>query len=59
MREPVTNLPCIIVENTYFNQFKISDDKKFIIKYDTINEIGEIKGFKGQNVIIRNEEEDT
>ena len=59
LREPVTNLPCIIVENTYFNQFKIADDKKFIIKYDTINEIGEIKGFKGQNVIIRNEEENT
>ena len=59
LREPVTNLPCIIVENTYFNQFEIADDKKFIIKYDTINEIGEIKGFKGQNVIIRNEEENT
>lgn len=59
LREPVTNLPCIIVENTYFNQFKIAEDKKFIIKYDTINEIGEIKGFKGQNVIIRNEEENT
>ncbi|WP_195989329.1 sigma-E processing peptidase SpoIIGA [Clostridium sp. D53t1_180928_C8] len=59
LREPVTNLPCIIVENTYFNQFKIADDKKFTIKYDTINEIGEIKGFKGHNVIIRNKEENT
>lgn len=56
LREPVTNLPCIIIENTYFNQFKVSDDKKFIIKYDTINEMGEIKGFKGKNIMIRNEE---
>lgn len=56
LREPVTNLPCIIVENTYFNQFEIADDKKFIIKYDTINEVGEIKGFKGKNIMIRNEE---
>ena len=56
LREPVTNLPCIIVENTYFNQFEIDDDKKFIIKYDTINEVGEVKGFKGQNIMIRNEE---
>ena len=56
LREPVTNLPCIIIENTYFDQFEIADDKKFIIKYDTINEIGEIKGFKGKNIMIRNEE---
>lgn len=59
LREPVTNLPCIIVENTYFNQFEIADDKKFIIKYDTINEVGEVKGFKGQNIMIRNEEENS
>ena len=32
LREPVTNLPCVIVENNYFNQFDIPDDKKFIIK---------------------------
>ena len=56
LREPVTNLPCIIVENTYFNQFEIDEDKKFIIKYDTINEVGEVRGFKGQNIMIRNEE---
>ena len=59
LREPVTNLPCIIVENSYFNQFEVDDDKKFIIKYDTINEVGEVKGFKGQNVMIRNEELNT
>lgn len=59
LREPVTNLPCIIVENNYFNQFEIDDDKKFIIKYDTINEVGEVKGFKGQNIMIRNEELNT
>ena len=56
LREPATNLPCIIVENVYFNQFEIADDKKFIIKYDTINEVGEVRGFKGQNIMIRNEE---
>lgn len=59
LREPVTNLPCIIVENSYFNQFEVDDDKKFIIKYDTINEVGEVKGFKGQNIMIRNEELNT
>lgn len=55
LREPVANLPCVIVENNYFNQFDIPDDKKFIIKYDTINEVGEVKGFKG-NIMIKNED---
>ena len=55
LREPVTNLPSVIVENNYFNQFDIPDDKKFIIKYDTINEVGEVKGFKG-NIMIKNED---
>ena len=35
--------------------FDIPDDKKFIIKYDTINEVGEVKGFKG-NIMIKNED---
>lgn len=55
LREPVTNLPCIILESNYFNQFDVPEDKKFIIKYDTINEIGEVKGFKG-DIMIRNED---
>ena len=59
LREPVTNLPCIIIENTYFNQFEVTDDKKFIIKYDTINESGEVKGFKGKNIMIRNEDDNS
>lgn len=55
LREPVTNLPCIILESNYFNQFDVPEDKKFIIKYDTINEIGEVKGFKG-DIMIRSED---
>ena len=55
LREPVTNLPCIILESNYFNQFDVPEDKEFIIKYDTINEIGEVKGFKG-DIMIRNED---
>ena len=57
LREPVTNLPCIILESNYFNEFDIEEDKEFIIKYNTINEFGEIKGFKG-NIMIRNDDKD-
>lgn len=57
LREPVTNLPCIILESSYFNEFKVSDEKTYVIKYDTINEVGEIKGFKGNNILIKNDQD--
>lgn len=56
LREPVTNLPCILIEKNYFNQFKIKDEDKYIIRYKTISADGAVKGFKGDNIRIRNEE---
>lgn len=54
LREPVTNLPCIIVENRYLQELDIKDEDKFLINYKTIKDGGRIKGFKGQNIRIRN-----
>lgn len=54
LREPVTNLPCIIVENRYLQELNIKDEDKFLINYKTIKDEGSIKGFKGQNIRIRN-----
>lgn len=56
LREPVTNLPCILIEKNYFNEFEIKDEDKYIIKYKTISSDGAVKGFKGNSVRIRNEE---
>jgi stage II sporulation protein GA (sporulation sigma-E factor processing peptidase) len=54
LREPVTNLPCIIVENRYLKELNIKDEDKFLINYKTITDKGSIKGFKGKNIRIRN-----
>lgn len=54
LREPVTNLPCIIVENRYLKELNIKDEDKFLINYKTIKDKGSIKGFKGKNIRIRN-----
>lgn len=56
LREPVTNLPCIIVENRYIQDLEIKDEDMFIIKYKTIKDEGSMKGFKGKNIRIRNSE---
>lgn len=54
LREPVTNLPCIIVENKYLKELNINEDEKFVINYKTIKEQGSIRGFKGKDIKIRN-----
>lgn len=54
LREPVTNLPCIIVENKYLEKLNIKEEEKFIINYRTIKDEGSIKGFKGKDIRIRN-----
>lgn len=58
LREPVTNLPCIIIEEGYLNEVQISENEYFNIAYSTIGEDGKMKGFKGEKVRIKNQDED-
>lgn len=58
LREPVTNLPCIIVEDLYLGEVEIPEKEYFNISYSTIGESGKIKGFKGEKVRIKNQNED-
>lgn len=53
LREPITNLPCIIVEEKYLNYFKESEENTYYIPYSAIGFNGKIKGFKVDKVIIR------
>ena len=47
LREPVTNLPVIIVEKDILGSYKIEECDKFLIPYKGINgEIGKIEAFK-------------
>ncbi len=55
LREPSTNLPCIIIENKYIQKFNISKNDKFTINYKTISEENTVYGFRNNNVKIRNE----
>ncbi|MEG1286509.1 MAG: sigma-E processing peptidase SpoIIGA [Clostridium sp.] len=58
LREPVTNLPCIIIEESYLNEVQISESDYFNIAYSTIGENGKMKGFKGEKIRIKSQDED-
>lgn len=54
LREPITNLPCIIVEEKYLNSFiEEEEDKTYYIPYSAIGFKGKLRGFKVDKVLIR------
>ena len=53
LREPVTNLPCIIIENDLIKSLKIDKNEKYYINYNTITEKGSLQGFKSKKIRIR------
>lgn len=57
LREPATNLPCIIIEKDYIEKFNIPENELFIINYKTINEDSSLYGFKSKEIRIRNIDE--
>ena len=59
LREPVSNLPCIILEENYFKEFNIPENEEYVINYNTINEIGQLRGFKVSGIKIRNDNSNT
>ncbi|MDS0524971.1 sigma-E processing peptidase SpoIIGA [Clostridium sp. SHJSY1] len=58
LREPITNLPCIIVEEKLFSDYTINEDKAYYINYSAIGYEGKLKGFKVDKVRIRGEGEE-
>ncbi|MCR4943561.1 MAG: sigma-E processing peptidase SpoIIGA, partial [Clostridium sp.] len=52
LREPVTNLPCILVEEDVFANLEIPEDKLFYINYSAIGYNGKLKGFKVNDIKI-------
>ncbi|MCY6372332.1 sigma-E processing peptidase SpoIIGA [Clostridium ganghwense] len=56
LREPITNLPVMIVEKDIFNDIKISDKEKFLIPYKVVNgSTGKLEGFRPQLVRVYKE----
>ena len=58
LREPITNLPCIIIEKHFLKGFDIKSEEEFLIPFSTIGEEGSLKGFKTKEVRIRRENEE-
>lgn len=58
LREPVSNLPCIIIESDYLNNFNIKNSEEFLIPYNTIGEDGNLIGFRTEEVRIRGEDKE-
>lgn len=54
LKEPITNLPCIILENDIFNMLKKNEDECFHIAYNTIGDSGTMIGIKSDKVRINN-----
>lgn len=52
LREPVTNLPCIILDDNIFKLFKVNDEEYFHISYNTIGNEGIMKGIKEDKIRI-------
>ena len=57
LREPITNLPCIIIESDFLRDINISRYDEFLVPYNTICENGNLIGFKSKEVRIRSDGE--
>ncbi|MBY0755494.1 sigma-E processing peptidase SpoIIGA [Clostridium sardiniense] len=53
LREPITNLPCILVEEGYLNTLDIKNEGVFYIPYSAIGYNGSLKGFKVNNIKLK------
>jgi stage II sporulation protein GA (sporulation sigma-E factor processing peptidase) len=53
LREPVTNLPVMIIEKKHFNDFYINKEDAFHIPYQVVNgSVGKMLGFKPEYIKI-------
>lgn len=57
LREPLTNLPCILVEDHILGNLQRSDSEYYMIPYSAIGVNGKLKGIKVDKIRIRREGE--
>ena len=57
LREPITNLPCILIDKEYLKTFNLNEKEKFHINYKTIGNHGNIEGFIFEKVRIKKDKE--
>lgn len=54
LREPITNLPCILVEEDLINNLNFNDKNAYHILYSSIGYGGNLKGIRVRNIKIKN-----
>ncbi len=54
LREPITNLPCILIEKKLISDINFNSRNTYHILYSSIGYGGELKGIKVDNIIIKN-----
>lgn len=54
LREPITNLPCILIERKLISDINFNRENTYHILYSSIGYGGELKGIKVNNIIIKN-----
>lgn len=55
LREPVTNLPCIIIEKEIMESLDFVNNERYFINFNTISENGSLQGIKTNNIRIKQE----
>lgn len=53
--EPITNLPCILVEENLIKDIKFNENNTYKIPYSAIGSSGNLRGIRVNNINIRNE----
>lgn len=54
LREPVTNLPCILVENMLIDDIDFNDSNSYRILYSAVGYGGELRGVRVNNIKLKN-----
>lgn len=52
LREPITNLPCIIVERDYVKDLDVKENSVYYIPYNVIGSQGNLVGIRVNNILI-------
>lgn len=53
LKEPVTNLPCILIEKEIFSEFNFGNKNIYSIPYNAIGYGGELRGIRVNNIKIK------
>lgn len=54
LREPITNLPCILIEDEMISDIKFDDKNTYYIPYSSVGYSGRLKGIRINRIRIKN-----